>query len=220
MLRRQLLLERLGLLPLPLLCPVRPVDCVVSWRPPVPVGAVVTRPAVGSTDRGGVTWRALSLSVRYSSRRVASYPFSSSEEGRAGSPSPTAVRVPGGTPGVSRPAPAGDRSPRSHPLGLELRSSAPAERSRLGLSGSLSPPPVGGADVDHSSAVVSLDFDWFSSSLSWPSCGTSVSWRSGHVSHMLDAILSCIVLWGLMSGFLRHYSCFFLSFATVVFFHH
>ena len=35
---------------------------------------------------------------------------------------------------------------------------------------------------------------------------------------MLDAILSCIDLWGLMSGFLRHYSCLFLSFATVVFF--
>ena len=109
--------------------------------------------------------------------------------------------MPGGTPGVSRPAPAGDRSPRSRPSGLELRSSAPAERSRLGLRGSLSPPPAGGADVDHSSAVVSLDFDWFSSSLSWPSRGTSVSWRSRQVSHMLDAILSCIDLWGLMSGF-------------------
>ena len=175
MLRRQLLLERLGLLPLPLLCPVRPVDSGVSWRSPVPVGAVVARPVVGSTDRGGVTWRALSSSVHYSSRRVASYPFSSSEEKRDGSPSSTAGRVPGGTPGVSRPAPVADRPPRSRPLGLELRSSAPAERSRLGLSGSLSPPPASGADFDHSSAVVSLDFDWFSSSLSWPSRGASVS---------------------------------------------
>ena len=155
-----------------------------------------------------MTWRALSSSVRSSSRRVASYPFSSSEEERAGSPSPTAG---------SRPAPAGDRSPRSRPLGLELRSSAPAKWSRLGLNGSLSP-PAGLVDFDHSSAVVSLDFDWFSSSLSWPSRGTSVSWRSGQVSHMLDAILSCIDLWGLMSGFLQHYSCLFLSFATVVFF--
>ena len=189
MLRRQLLLERMGLLPLPLLCPAHPVDCGVSWRSPIPVGAVVARPAVGSTDRGGVAWRALSSSVRSSSHRVASYPFSSSEEERAGSPSTTAGRVPGGTPGVSRPAPAGDRSP------------APAERSCLGLSGSLSPPPAGGADVDHFSAVGSLDFDWFSSSLSWPSCGTSVSRRSGQVSHMLKAILSCIDLWGLISGF-------------------
>ena len=62
MLLRQLLLERLGLLSLPLLCPVRPVDRSVSGRSPIPVGAVVTRPAVGSTDRGGVTWGALSLS--------------------------------------------------------------------------------------------------------------------------------------------------------------
>ena len=45
-----------------------------------------------------------------------------------------------------------------------------------------------------------------------------MSWRSGQVLHMLDVILSCIDLWGLMSGFLRHYSCLFLSFATVVFF--
>ena len=181
MLRRQLLLERLGLLPLPRLCPVRPADCGVSWRSPVPVGAVIARPAVGSTDRGGVTWRALSSPVRSSGRRVASYPFSSSDEELAGSPSPTAGRVPGGTPSVSRPAPASDRSPRSCPSGLELRSSAPAERSHLGLSGSLSPPPAGGADVDHSGAVDSLDFAWFSSSVSRPSRGTSVSWGSGQV---------------------------------------
>ena len=164
-----------------------------------------------------MTWRALFSPVRSSSRRVASYPFSSSEEERAGSPPPTAGRVPSGTPSVSRPAPAGDRSPSSCPSGFELRSSAPAERSRLGLSGSLSPPPAGGADVDHSSAVDSLDFGWFSSSLSWPSRRISTSWRSGQVSHMLDAILSCIDLWSLMSGFLRLYSCLFLSFDTVVF---
>ena len=148
MLRCELLLERLGLVPLPLLCPVLLVDCGVSWRSPVPVGAIVARQTVGSTDRGGVTRRVLSLSVCSSSRRLASYPFSSSEEERAGSPSPTAGPVPGGTPGVSRPAPAGDRSPCSRPLGLELRSSAPAERSRLGLSDSLSPLSAGGAGVD------------------------------------------------------------------------
>ena len=219
MLRRQLLLGQLGLLPLPLLCPVCPVDCGGSWRSPVPVGAVVARPAVGSTDRGGVKGRALSSPVRSSSRRVASYPFSSSEEERPGSPPPTAGRVPGGTPSVSRPAPAGDRSPRSCPSSVELRSSGPAEWSRLGLSGSLSPPPVGGADVDYSSAVDFLDFDWFSSSLSWPSRETSVSWESGHfpICSMQSSLASIL---GLMSGFLRHYSCLFLSFATVVFFPH
>ena len=37
-----------------------------------------------------------------------------------------------------------------------------------------------------------LDLDCFSSGLSWPSRGTSVTWGSGQVSHMLDAILSCI----------------------------
>ena len=181
MLRRRLLLERLGLLTLPLLCPVSPVDCGVSCRSPVPLDTTIARPAGGSTDRGGVTWRALSSSVRSSSLRVASYPFSSLEEEQAGSPSPTADHVPGGTPGISRPASAGDRSPRYRPLDLELRSSAPTEQSRLDLSGSLSPSPAGGADVDHSRAVVFLDFDWFSSSLSWPSCGTCVSWRSGQV---------------------------------------
>ena len=96
-----------------------------------------------------MTWRALSSSVRSSSRRMASYPFSFSEEEQAGLPSPTAGRVPGGTHGISRLAQAGGRSPRSRPLGLKLWSSAPAERSRLGLSGPLSPLP---------SAVVSLDF--------------------------------------------------------------
>ena len=121
---------------------------------------------------------------------------SSKEEEQAESPPPTARRVPGGTPSISRPAPACDRSPRSCPSGLQMRSSAPADRSRLGLGGPLSPPPAGGADGDHSSAVDSLDFDWFSSGLSWPSHGTSVTWRSGQVSHMLDGILSCIDLWG------------------------
>ena len=157
-LRRLILLGQLGLLPLLLLCPVRPVDWGESWGSPVPVGAVVARPAVGSTDRDGVTGRALSSPVRSSSRWVASYPFSSLEEERAGLPPPTAGCVPGGTPSVSRPAPAGDRSPRSCLSGFELRSSALAGRSRLGLSGSLSPPPAGGGDIDHSVTVDFLDF--------------------------------------------------------------
>ena len=83
-------------------------------------------------------------------------------------PPPTAGRVPGGTPSVYQPTPAGDRSTCSSPSGLQLQSSAPADRSRLGPSGLLSPPPAGGADVDHSSAVDSLDLDWISSGLSWP----------------------------------------------------
>ena len=89
---------------------------------------------------------------------MTSYP-SSSEEERGESPPPTAGRVPGGTPSICRPAPAGDRSTRPSPSGLQLRSSAPADQPRLGLGGLLSPPPAGGADVDHSSAVDSLDLD-------------------------------------------------------------
>ena len=91
------------------------VDCGVSGRSPVPVGAVVARPAVGSTDRGGVTWRAPEHSlfpVRPSSFLVTSCPSSSSEEERAESPPPTVEHVPSGTPSVSRPAPAGDHSTR------------------------------------------------------------------------------------------------------------
>ena len=90
---------------------------------------------------------------------MTSYSSSSSEEERAESPPPTAGRMPVGTPSVYRPAPAGDRSTRSSSSGLQLRSSAPADRSRLGLGGLLSPPPAGGVDVDHSSAVDSLDLD-------------------------------------------------------------
>ena len=126
---------------------------------------------------------------------MTSYLSSSSEEERAVSPPPPAGRVPSGTPNVYRPAPAGDRSTRSSPSGLQLRSSAPADRSRLGFNGLLSPPPAGRADVDHSSAVDSLYLDWISSGLSWPSCGPSVAWRSGQVSLCSMQSFSCINLW-------------------------
>ena len=123
---------------------------------------------------------------------MTSYPSFSEEER---SPPPTAGCVPGGTPSIYRPAPAGDRSTRSSSSGLQLRSSAPADRSRLGLGGLLSPPPAVGADIDHSSAVDSLDLGWISSSLSWPSCGTSVTWKGGQVSLCSLQSFSCIDLW-------------------------
>ena len=57
--------------------------------------------------------------VRSSRRREASYQSSSasSEEDRVESPPPTSGHVPGGTPSDSRPALAGDRSPRPGPSG-------------------------------------------------------------------------------------------------------
>ena len=81
-----------------------------------------------------------------------------------------------------------DRSTHYIPLGLQLRSTAPADQSRLGLVGHLSPPPAGEADVDHSSAVDSLALDWISSGLSWPSWNLSdmEEWAG---FPLLDAIL-------------------------------
>ena len=93
-----------------------------------------------------------------SRRRVKSYRSSSdsSEDDRAETPPPISGRAPGGTPGDSRPAPAGDRSPRPGPLGWRPWSSAGAERYRSGFGGRLSPAPSGEADDDRSSA---LDID-------------------------------------------------------------
>ena len=97
---------------------------------------------------------------RSSRRREESYRSSgSSEEDRAESPPPSAGRVPGGTPGDSRPAPAGDRSPHPGPSGWQPWSSAAAERYRTGFGGHLSSPPPGEADDDRSSAPDSLDID-------------------------------------------------------------
>ena len=83
----------------------------------------------------------------------------SSEDDRAETSPPMSGRVPGGTPGDSRPAPAGDRSSRPGPSGWRPRSSAGAERYRSGFGGRLSPAPSGEADDDRSSAFDALDID-------------------------------------------------------------
>ena len=91
--------------------------------------------------------------------RERSYQSSSEsfEDARAAT-SPGAGRAPGGTPGDSRPAPAGDRSPRPGPLGWMVRSPAGAERYRSG-GGRRSPAPSCVADDDRSSAFDTVDFD-------------------------------------------------------------
>ena len=82
----------------------------------------------------------------------------SSENARAATSPPRAGRAPGGMPGDSRPAPAGDRSPRPGPSGWTARSSAGAERYRSG-GGHRSPAPSGVVDDDRSSAFDTMDFD-------------------------------------------------------------
>ena len=83
----------------------------------------------------------------------------SSEDDRAETSPPRTGRAPGGTLGDSRPAPAGDRSPRPGPSGRTARPSAGAERYRSG-GGRRYPAPSGMADDDRSSAFESVDFDW------------------------------------------------------------
>ena len=83
----------------------------------------------------------------------------SSEDARAETSPPRAGRAPRGTPGDSRPSPAGDRSPRPGPSGWTVRSSAGAERYRLGVGGRRSPSPSGVADDDRSSAFHVVEFD-------------------------------------------------------------
>ena len=68
-------------------------------------------------------------------------------------------RAPGGTPGDSRPAPAGDRSSRPGPSGWRPRLSAGAEGYRSGFGGRLSPAPSGEADDDRSIVFDALDID-------------------------------------------------------------
>ena len=68
-------------------------------------------------------------------------------------------RALGGTPGDSRPAPAGDRSPRPGPSGWRPWSSTGAEQYHSSFGGLLSPPPSGVADDDCSSAFDAVDFD-------------------------------------------------------------
>ena len=82
----------------------------------------------------------------------------SSEDDRA-EPSPMSGRAPGDTPGDSRPAQAGDRSPHPGPSGWRSRSSAGAERYCSGVGGRLSPSPSGVVDDDHSSAFDAVGID-------------------------------------------------------------
>ena len=96
---------------------------------------------------------------RSSRRREESYRSSSSEDDRVESPPPTSGLAPGGTPGDSCPAPAGDRSPRPGPSGWRPRSSAVVERYRSGFGVHLSSSPPGEADDDRSSALDALDID-------------------------------------------------------------
>ena len=98
---------------------------------------------------------------RSSRRREESYrsSSSSSEDDRAESPPPISGRAPGGTPGDSRPAHVGDRSPRPGPSRWWPRSSAVAEWYRTGFGGHLSSSPPGEADDDRSSALDALDID-------------------------------------------------------------
>ena len=98
---------------------------------------------------------------RSSRHREESYRSSSSpsEEDRAESPPPSSGRVPGGTPGDSRPAPAGDRSPRPGSSGWRPWSSAAVERYHAGFGNHLSSPPPGKVDDDRSSVLDSLEID-------------------------------------------------------------
>ena len=83
----------------------------------------------------------------------------SSEDDRAETSPLMSGRAPGGTPGDSRPAPVGGRSPRPGPSGWRPRSSAGVEQYRSGFGGCLSPPPLGVADDGRSSAFDAVDFD-------------------------------------------------------------
>ena len=129
---------------------------------------------------------------RSSRRREKSYRSSSesSEDDRAASSSPISGRAPGGTPGDSRPAPAGDRLPRPGPSGWRPRSSAGAERYRSRFGGCLSPR----LRARRTTTVLVPWVPWTStgmtlSGLSWPSSGTSTAWKSRRVYHQLDARL-------------------------------
>ena len=84
----------------------------------------------------------------------------SSKDDRAETSPPMSGRAPGGTPGDSRPAPAGDHSSRPGPSAWRALSSAGAERYRSGFGGPLSPAPSGEADDDRSSTFDALDIDW------------------------------------------------------------
>ena len=110
----------------------------------------------------------------------------SSEDARAETSPPRAGRAPGGTPGDSRPALAGDRSPCPGPSGWTARSSAGAEWYRSGVGGRRSPSP---SDDDRSSAFDAVDFDRDDSFRSVLGLIRSFHNMEERVSHQLDARL-------------------------------
>ena len=83
----------------------------------------------------------------------------SSEDDRSAASPPISGRAPGGTPGDTRPAPAGDRSPCPGPSGWQPQSSTGAEQYQSDFDGHLSPAPSVEADDDRSSALDALDID-------------------------------------------------------------
>ena len=110
----------------------------------------------------------------------------SSEDDQAETPPPTSGRAPGGTPGDSHPAPAGDCSSRPGSRGL------PRERSGIARGLVVVCPPRLRAR-----RTMTVPVPWMLctstgmtlSGLSWPSSGTSTAWRSRGVYHQLDAEL-------------------------------
>ena len=83
----------------------------------------------------------------------------SSEDDRAEASPPMSGRVPGGTPGDSHPAPAGDHSLCLGPSGWTSRLPAGAEQYRLGVGGRRSSSPSGVADDDRCSAFDAVNID-------------------------------------------------------------
>ena len=155
-LRLRFLLVWWILLLLPLLCPARPVFSSVRGSPAL-AGVDIARPAMGPVERRrsilGVVL--LPLVVLLATGRG---PIGLLRILLKTSP-PMSGRVPGGTPGDSRPAPAGDCSSHPGPSGWRPRSSPGAERYCSGFGGRLSPAPSGEANDDRSSAFDALDID-------------------------------------------------------------
>ena len=94
---------------------------------------------------------------------------------------------------MSRPASAGDRSPRSGPLGWRLLSSAAADRSRTGL-GVVCPPSFRRGPFRPWTST-----GMFLSGQSWPSSRTSIAWRPRQASPLLVAGLLLHRSMGLLS---------------------
>ena len=132
---------------------------------------------------------------------------SSSEDERAAASPPRAGCAPGGTPGDFRPAPSGDRSPRSGLLGWTSRSSARAERYQPG-AGRRSPSPSGVADDDRSSAFDTVDLDQndsFRSVLALIWNFHAMEEPAGIPSARCKTSLA--LMYGLCRRLLRHFTC-------------